>query len=445
MRPLQELQIANRNFGKYNAIYAKSQEGMHVLKIETIVHIDPQRPHVYANAVRQIVTQGAVVSPVRFDIDSTNHCTNTCIGCFSQRQRKSIPGEIAYESLQTTLDLLDQRGVTLVRLTGGGDPTEYSNFSALAKYIGERFITFLETHGDFLSREDISEAVARYIDRPRISFDSGDNASRLIVHAPQTQASCVDSTRNYDNLLRGLEKTMKRAKVLYQQGDRETQMLTGATFVIKPQNYRSLPQFLNDMDALGISWVALRKDIHHRSFAPHPEMEHFIDEELQRAQKLGFILQMPYRHSSLPRMEGFSECWTTKLRGNIFADNTYHACVLDRNMGFRQKDYGFTQIGQINPQTSIEDLIGISGEPKHVQVAKKAPKECTFCVDVDPNGLFDNMASIIRKDPNAKFGEARVLKGDTSRIISQSDDIISISLSSEDHKRFEEQKPVPLN
>ncbi len=96
--------------------------------------------------------------PIFLEIHPTNICNSVCVFC-NQRHFRTQHNQIDYAFLISLLDELTDKGLRVLRISGGGEPTIYPHILDLLDYIRQKkiILSMFNTNGILLNKELIVE------------------------------------------------------------------------------------------------------------------------------------------------------------------------------------------------------------------------------------------------------------------------------------------------
>lgn len=425
--------LINKQYGKWNAIFAFSNNKQRVF-YQNHAKIFPEKLEDWVEAIKK-ATLHKVLTPIRLDIDISNFCPNNCVMCFAKELRAKHKTFIPLFKLLKIFQEFRQLGGKSVRLTGGGDPLSHPNITQIIQELSELGLKItIETNGDLITPA-IANAVAKAVHHFRVSIDAADNTTRQQVHRPRL------AKFTYDNLIEKIGLVREKSIVHH----REEELFIGATFVILPENYSLIGQFVSHMYETGVNWVALRKNIYREVYEENPHIIPFIEKEIQLLKEKfknnpkGFTIEEQYGVSFNPE-EDFDTCWISHIRPIILANSSLHLCCLARNGIIPQADIGKLLDGS-NP---IDDLLTDNKE-KIEKFRESVPKDCKFCIDKDNNISFSNIASLLKTDDNFKFVKANVVVSDEFYTAQKENQIIEVGVTKGQYDIFKNGTIVNLH
>ncbi len=359
----------------------------------------PESLDIWINSIGENILKNRI-APIRLDIDITNRCNNDCIMCFSRNLPQT---SLDIEHITSIIEDFAALGGMSVRLTGGGDCLTHPDIVSILELVGKNnLLLTIETNGDILCSPEIAEAVAKHVHHLRISVDSADTKSRQVIHRP------INAEWTYEAILSNICDIRGRVAKL----GRDSALFIGATFLILPENYSQVSKFLNDMEIIGVNWVAVRRIIDRSIYILMPEVLRKVEFQLSGRKKDCKLHIEPQYNIVLEPYKYISTCWISKARLIVLADGTLHLCCLARNC---LHPHSF--IGHLSD--NVKPLARLLNQ-KSARIASffsDAPKQCQVCIDYDNNISLSNIAWMIKKESNINFQKSLVTPGQITRFV----------------------------
>ncbi|WP_415912180.1 radical SAM/SPASM domain-containing protein [Neptuniibacter sp. QD37_11] len=199
---------------------------------------------------------GQTHGPISVKLDLTNICNHSCPGCSDQSVIENNNEILNIELIDEVLtDLRIKLGVKSIQLTGGGEPTSYSDFEKVVKIAKNLDLQIgLITNGSLLHKINLEEVVPA-LQWIRISLDSYDQASYERTHGKQAQFS--RTIQNLKDLLR-IRSSLTSKTII------------GASFItgLNPLSDKGILEFIALSKSLGVNYAQVKPNM----FAPKSDL-----------------------------------------------------------------------------------------------------------------------------------------------------------------------------
>lgn len=181
---------------------------------------------------------------VSTEIWPSGYCNHHCIFCSSDifgLKDKSMLNERTLKELISDLAIL---GNKIVRFSGGGEPFLIKGMENIIELIAKRnMLSSFITNGSVL-QESTLNMVTEYASVFRVSFNAGNENDYLLVHRADNFNKVICNMQNIAS-----ERVKKK---------RENSLLLGATFVVTPQNFRSVNNAARIVKNCGFDFFFIR-------------------------------------------------------------------------------------------------------------------------------------------------------------------------------------------
>jgi MoaA/NifB/PqqE/SkfB family radical SAM enzyme len=229
-------------------------------------------------------SKGGKVYPLKLEIFPTHICNHACCMCIvehyrsnSNLERNIMPFEIIHNILQDAEDI----GVQLITLSGGGEPSIYTQFDDILDYFSNsKMNLMLFTNGSNLSEVNCTQLIS--LDAiVNISLNAGNREQYRIV-------SGVDSFEKVVHVMEHLK---------WARNNNDFRGMVCASYVVIPENVTGIIEAVN---------LASNMELNHINFKPASEIELSFSEN----DKKTLVEQLAY----IQRRK-----WNTKI---VFSKNT---------------------------------------------------------------------------------------------------------------------------
>lgn len=218
----------------------------HTQKIEKLIDIAQSRKCVFDTSY-----------PVSVELSLTNKCNLKCVWCVDWHLRRKNNKEINFNVLKKLILDLKTNGTCGITIEGGGEPTVYSHFNDLMKFIDNVDIKFgLITNGILIPYYD-------FIDKfewVRISLD-------------------VDSKENYEKYKKGkksdFEVIFKNLEKLAKKTNKKT--VIGVSYIATKYNMDNINYVIKKVKNTGADYFYIRPVEDNENLLPKAEDMEFLD------------------------------------------------------------------------------------------------------------------------------------------------------------------------
>ncbi len=136
-------------------------------------------------------------SPILLHLSTTNKCDRNCIHCCFSERDKSL--ELPFSKLKKSIDQFVDLGIKSIELTGGGEPTQYSNINALIEYIVDEKKLPLGMNTNAMSVDRITINNWKKFDWVRVAMNIFDDKKNYVENMIEFEGG-VDFIKKYTNI-----------------------------------------------------------------------------------------------------------------------------------------------------------------------------------------------------------------------------------------------------
>jgi len=179
----------------------------------------------------------AFTFPNLVQIDLTNNCNNSCIGCWCNSpllKEKKISGKekeeiLPYSRVISLIDELKKHGTKEIYLGGGGEPFMHSKIMAIVEYIKKNnLVCHINTNFTLINEKIAKKLVDLQVDHIAVSLWAGDAETYVKTHPNQNK-----------KIFYQMEKILKLIKKVKKQKNQERPLIKIYN-VISSLNYNNI-------------------------------------------------------------------------------------------------------------------------------------------------------------------------------------------------------------
>lgn len=200
-------------------------------------------------------------SPI-LTLDLTEKCNYFCDYCVDKKNiNKSKARELRWDFLKVFLPEIRTIGCRCIEVTGGGEPTLYTNFKeflTLASELG--FHLALVTNGSMLDKY-IDSISASSIDWIRVSLDSSCENTHKRVHSIEKNI--------FGNIIGSIEKLSKTQTV-------------GISFIIREDNFNEIYSAAKISKSIGAKYIEFKPLLDKKNVFAQNFDKDYVSQELER-------------------------------------------------------------------------------------------------------------------------------------------------------------------
>jgi len=183
----------------------------------------------------------AFTGPNLVQIDLTNKCNNSCIGCWCNSpllEEKKISGEekeetLPYSRVISLIDELKKHGTNEIYLGGGGEPFMHPKIMEIIDYIKtNNLVCHLNTNSTLINEKIAEKLIDLEVDHIAVSLWAGDAETYVKTHPNQTK-----------QVFYQIEKTLKFIKKLKNEKNQEKPLIKIYN-VISSLNYKNIEKMV---------------------------------------------------------------------------------------------------------------------------------------------------------------------------------------------------------
>ena len=326
--------------------------------------------------------------PIQLDINPTSICSDKCLFCFNATDRKGNIETLDFNKLKTCLDyFIKETNVMHIKCSGFGEPTLYKDIWNLYKYTREKGLyNTLNTNGFNLDKH--MNNVLSYLDSIRFSIDAYDKDSFFKIHR----------INDFEIRMKNIKELIERRNV------EQPHLIIGIHYVVLPENYIGLHNFIEKIRALGIDYIDITLGKFNANYLKQ------WNNDLKDAISM-IKSSVKYKTNSfnviLPHEETLNEidlerfrcsrfnnkkCWQLILRNYIAPNGDYGACNAFDSQLIPKRVYG-----NIYVQSPKDILFNLSKNNNAFDKCKK----CKYCVI--PHGAFNDLCDLINENPDIQI------------------------------------------
>lgn len=259
------------------------------------------------------ILDGKIPTPVSVEIDPSNLCTQDCVWCMFKKFRRKHPDSLDPKIMFSLIEELARMDVRAITFTGGGEPLvnpATPRAMLTAKSLGIQ--VGLVTNGDLLDKDEVRDAVLETCRYVRVSLDAGSDETYYKLKHPRFR----------NQFTRNLESIQSLIKCGF-KGD------VGAAFLIHPDNYSELPELIEKLEGLGVSYLQVRPCIGAKFTLGIINYSRDVVENYKG--KLRIFANFK-RFDEIKYGMIFSKCVATPLLGVVGADAKMYLCCQYRGV-----------------------------------------------------------------------------------------------------------------
>ncbi|MFH1453393.1 MAG: radical SAM protein [Armatimonadota bacterium] len=239
--------------------------------------------------------------PVSVELSLTNKCNLKCIWCVDWHLRKSNKKEIKFEILKKLILDLAHGGTRGITIEGGGEPTVYSHFKDLMKFINNVDIKFgLITNGVLIPYSDSVEK----FEWIRISLDV-DNAENYAKYKKGNK-------KDYNKIFSNIEKLVNRSN---------KKTVVGVSYIATKYNLLFINDVIDRLKNIGVDYFYIRPIEDNEELLPYGDELEGIEDKADKDFKVlvNYNERLACGNASLP-------CVAHSLSSVITADSDVYLC-----------------------------------------------------------------------------------------------------------------------